>query len=125
MGVPVVSESVLGEIVIRYGVNPGLLDDSVIRFRLSHCPAVARPASGEGDSIPIQLVDLSRAGIGFRTKSPLAAGTALVVYFNAPEIPPQAWACRVRWTKRDDGEYFRQGAEFEPFATASPVETRP
>ena len=91
-----ISPNVLAEIVSRFGARPDSTS-GVLRFPLQNCGAVA-VVEQEGDGgrkFPIEIVDISVNGIGFKTSTCLSEDTTLTVWLRFPGIRPQSWRCRV------------------------------
>ena len=91
-----ISLNVLAEIVSRFGARPDWTSGA-LRFPLQNCGAVGA-VEQEGDGgreFPIEVVDISLSGIGFKTSTCLSDDATLIVRLRFPGIRSQSWRCRV------------------------------
>jgi hypothetical protein len=91
-----ISPNVLAEIVSRFGARPDPTSEA-LRFPLRNCGAVAvvEQEGDGGQEFPIEIVDISVNGIGFKTSLCLPDDATLIVRLRFPGIRPQSWRCRV------------------------------
>jgi hypothetical protein len=108
-----ISPNVLAEIVSKYGARPDATR-GVLRFPLQNCGAVGvvEQEGDGGQEFPIEIVDISVSGIGFKTSTPLSEDAALIVRLHFPGIQLQSWRCRVVNVHSQVGNRYWLGAMF-------------
>jgi hypothetical protein len=103
----------LAEIVSRFGARPDWTSGA-LRFPLQKCGAVGvvEQEGGGCREFPIEIVDISVKGIGFKTSIRLGEDATLIVRFRFPGLRSQSWRCRVVNVHAQAGDRFWLGALF-------------
>ena len=119
----VVTPYFVAEVVNRFGSRPDPGRERA-RFPLQDCQAHAFRAAEPDTAVPIQVLDLGFAGLGFTSRNSFMVEELIQVAFPAPGIADQRLACRILHSHPLEGGIHHVGAVFETLAQPSPQESR-